>query len=76
MDVGKQVAYWRASAEEDQEAANVLAQNGHYRHALFFAELAVEKMLKAHIARATKDIPPRSHDLLKLADRARLSLSS
>ena len=61
-------------AEEDFAAAQSLLAQGHLRHALFFAHLALEKMLKAHVARATKDVPPRTHDLLRLADTGGVSL--
>jgi HEPN domain-containing protein len=32
-------------------------------------------MLKAHVTRKTSDIPPRIHNLVRLAEIARLSLS-
>jgi len=67
MDVEKQVAYWRKGAFEDIEAAEVLLANGKIRHGLFFAHMALEKLLKAHITRATADVPPRTHNLVRLA---------
>jgi HEPN domain-containing protein len=70
MDVEKQVEYWRDGAEEDMAAARSLVDTGHRRQALFFAHLALEKMLKAHITKVTEDIPPRTHDLLRLAELA------
>ena len=75
MDVEKQIDYWRKGAEEDIAAAGALLEKQHPRHALFFGHLAIEKMLKAHVARTLKDIPPRTHDLLRLADTAGISLS-
>ena len=38
--------------------------------------LAVEKMLKAHMCRATGDLAPRKHPLLRLAERTGLVFSS
>ncbi len=70
MDVEKQIEYWRNGAGEDMAAARSLLDAGHPRQALFFAHLALEKMLKAHITKATQDIPPRTHDLLRLAEMA------
>lgn len=75
MDIGKQVDYWRASAIEDWEAAQALVNANKYRHGLFLAHLALEKMLKAHVCRATGEIPPRIHRLTALADRAGLKMS-
>jgi HEPN domain-containing protein len=73
VNVAKHIEYWKGGAEEDIAAARSLSEKGHLRHALFFAHLAVEKMLKAHVTKATGKPPPRIHDLLRLAERAGLS---
>lgn len=75
MNVQKQIDYWRSGGDEDLAAARSLLENGHLRHALFFAHLAIEKMLKAHVAKVTSDVPPRSHDLLRLANLAGVPLA-
>ena len=41
-----------------------------YLHAGFFCHLAVEKGLKALIASITADIPPKTHDLARLAEKS------
>ena len=74
MDVQKQLDYWRTGAQEDMEAAGILSEKERFRHALFFAHLALEKSLKAHVVVHTKRIPPRIHNLMKLAEIADLSL--
>jgi len=74
MDVQKQIEYWRKGGEEDFEAARSLLEKGHPRHALFFAHLAVEKLLKAHVTRQTAEVPPRIHNLIRLAEIAQLTL--
>ena len=74
MNVAAQVAYWRAGSDEDIAAAESLIEKGHPRHALFFAHLAVEKLLKAHVCRVTQDVAPRVHDLFRLAELAGLRL--
>jgi len=74
VNVAKQIEYWMRGSEEDFAAAQSLFEKGHLRHSLFFAHLAIEKMLKAHVTRQTKEIPPRIHNLLRLADMAALSL--
>ncbi len=74
MDVARQVEYWRSGSAEDFAAAQSLADR-HPRHALFFGHLALEKLLKAHVTHAAADVPPRIHDLLRLAELAGLSLS-
>jgi len=75
MDVKKQIDYWRVSSEEDFAAAQSLLEKGHLRHCLFFAHLAVEKMLKAHVTSRTSDVPPKMHNLVRLAEIAELSLT-
>ncbi len=76
MDVEKQVDYWRSGSEEDIAAAETLMERGHLRHALFFAHLCLEKALKAHVTRKTGDVPPRIHNLVRLAELAGLALDS
>ena len=76
VDLEKQISHWRGGAEEDWAAAEDLIRLGRVRHGLFFAHLALEKVLKAHICRTTGDLPPRVHQLLRLADRANLPLSA
>lgn len=68
MDVEKHVAYWRDGAQEDWDAAQELVRRGRTRHGLFFAHLALEKSLKAVICRKTSDVPPRIHNLVRLAE--------
>jgi HEPN domain-containing protein len=74
VDVPKQIDYWRTSSNEDFAAAESLLEKGHLRHSLFFAHLAIEKMLKAHVMRQTKEIPPRIHNLIRLTELAKLRL--
>ena len=76
VDVPKQIDYWRTSSDEDFAAAESLLEKEHLRHSLFFAHLAIEKMLKAHVTRQTKDIPPRIHNLIRLAEIAELKLDT
>ena len=76
MDINKQIDYWRTSSDEDFAAAESLLEKGHLRHCLFFVHLAMEKMLKAHVTRQTKDIPPRIHNLVRLAEITGLKLDA
>jgi len=76
MDVQKQIDYWVTSSQEDFAAAKSLLEKGHFRHCLFFAHLAIERMLKAHVTRKINDVPPRTHNLLRLAEIADLKLDT
>jgi HEPN domain-containing protein len=75
IDVGKQVEYWRKGGEEDWAVGSRLVKEGNIRHGLFLAHLAIEKIIKAHICRNTKDLAPKMHNLLGLLDRSGLSIS-
>lgn len=72
LDSGKQVDYWRQGADEDWEVAVKLVTDGKSRHGLFFAHLALEKMLKALVCRHTRDVPPRIHNLTRPSELAGL----
>jgi len=75
IDIDKQVTYWRNGAIEDWEVAQELVSKGRGRHGLFFAHLAIEKLMKAHVCRHTQDLAPRIHNLVRLAEMAALSLN-
>jgi len=73
IDIEKQIAYWRNGATEDWAVAQELINKGRTRHGLFFAHLALEKLLKAHVCRHTQDLAPRLHNLVRLAELAELA---
>jgi len=72
IDIDKQISFWRNSAGEDLAVARDLVDRNRIRHGLFFTHLALEKALKAHVCRATQDIAPRLHNLVRLAELAEL----
>lgn len=76
MDVQKQIEYWRDGSLEAMQGADALFEKGLFAFALFFAHLAVEKALKAHVAKATRDFPPKIHNLARLAEKAGLVLKA
>ena len=75
IDIQKQVQHWRNGATEDWQVALELLNLGRTRHSLFFAHLALEKIFKAHVCQVTKNLAPRIHALLRLAELAELKLS-
>ena len=58
---------WLELCDDDLLTAKALFQSKRYLHMGFFCHLIVEKALKAVIAHKTDEIPPRIHDLVKLA---------
>ncbi len=68
VNITKHIAYWRNSAEEDWEVAVQLIKTDKIRQGLFFLHLTLENILKAHVCRKSKDIAPRLHNLVRLAE--------
>lgn len=75
IDVEKQASHWRSGAVEDWEVAEDLIGRERVRHGLFFAHLALEKALKAHVCLRTRDLAPRLHNLVRLAELAGVDLT-
>lgn len=66
VDIDKHISSWKKSADEDWGVAQQLLGSGRNRHGLFFAHLALEKMLKALVCKNTGDLAPRIHNLNRL----------
>ena len=76
VDIAKQIAFWRDGAKEDWDVARQLVDTGRTRHGLFFAHLALEKILKAIVCKQTQDLAPRLHNLSRLAELTALQLGA
>ena len=74
IDVERHIIYWREGSQEDWVVGQELVERGRIRHGLFFVHLALEKVLKAHVCRQTRDLAPRIHNLVRLAEQAALPL--
>lgn len=75
LNVNKQIEYWIEGAKNDLDAAELLIKNGKFLHGLFFCHLAIEKAIKAFVVKETKEIPPKSHNLIYLSEKANLLLN-
>ena len=66
------VQYWIDLADEDLSTAKWLISGNKFLHAAFHCQQAVEKSIKAVIARDLPDgdMPPKIHNLAKLASNA------
>jgi HEPN domain-containing protein len=76
MNIPKQIEYWLKTAEEDFEVGRHLVEADKVRHGLFFIHLAMEKILKACIYKNQNKTPPKIHNLLYLADIAKVDLDN
>ena len=73
-DIPKQIEYWINGALDNIETAEILIEKGKRLEGLFFCHLALEKALKAHVTKATQTVPPKTHNLQRLAEIAGLEL--
>lgn len=63
------------TAQSDFDTAQTIFESGkNLHHCLFFCHLVLEKELKAIVAKRTKSLPPRIHDLEVLAKRGMVQL--
>ena len=68
----KQITYWINSANHDFDVSETLFKNGKYDWCLFIAHLVLEKILKAFYVKNIGKLPPRTHDLVRMANMAKV----
>ena len=71
----KDTANWIALADYDIETANHMFATARYLYVIFLCHLALEKLLKAHVAEVTQTLPIKTHDLIYLVKKCELELS-
>ena len=69
------VKYWVESSDNDFSTMNHLFEKKDYHWSLFIGHLVVEKLLKAYYVQNADAHPPRTHNLLRLAEKSELELS-
>ncbi len=75
METEKQIEYWLKASNLDLQTALDLFNSGKNLHfCLFMCHLSIEKLLKALVVKASNDFPPKSHNLLRLAEIANITL--
>ena len=75
MSQEEAVKYWISSAEEDWSVAHSLLKSDKYNHALFFLQLALEKLIKAVHVSQKDESPLYIHNLVLLAQKAGIEFS-
>lgn len=75
INIEKQLEYWKAGAKDDLDSAKILIERNRLLHGLFFCHLTIEKVIKAHVVKQTKEVAPRSHNLIFLSEKANLEFS-
>jgi len=71
----KATANWLAQVDYDIATAEQMLHTGRYIYVIFMSHMALEKALKALVTEETQKLPPRTHNLIDLAQRAHVVLS-
>ena len=66
---------WLKQAQYDLETAEIMYKSTRYVYTVFMCHLAIEKALKALFIERTGTIPPRIHNLIKLAKITQANLN-
>lgn len=75
MNIEQHIKFWLDSADHDLDAAESLFNAGKFDWCLFLGHLVLEKALKAvYVRDNANELPPRIHNLVKLAEATRLKL--
>ncbi len=73
--MNQDIQYWLLLAKLDLENAQRSLNGESYLHCIFGCQQSLEKMLKALVVKSTGKAPPRTHNLIRLADLTGLSFS-
>ncbi len=66
---------WLAQVDYDLVTAEQMLASGRNIYVVFMCHMALEKALKAVVTEETRELPPRTHNLIDLTRRAHLTPS-
>jgi HEPN domain-containing protein len=69
------IKQWINQSDYDLKTAVAMQKSGRYLYVLFCCQQAIEKRLKGLVIKQAREMPPRTHDLLRLVGTARIELS-
>ena len=69
------INFWINSSDDNYNSMLNIFNTGEYMWSLFIGHLVIEKLLKAYYVKNINNEIPRTHDLLKIAMLANISLS-
>lgn len=75
MTQAEAVSYWRETAQEDLKTIEDLFSLRHYHYALFFCQLALERLLKGLVIAKSGTHPLPIHRLMKLVEQAGIKVT-
>lgn len=68
------ILYWHNTSDSDFKTMNNLFKSKDYHWSLFIGHLVIEKLLKGIYVKNIDTNPPKTHDLLRLAEQAEIEL--
>lgn len=74
INVNQLIKYWKETASHSYETMNGLFKIKRYSDSLFYGHIVLEKILKAHVVKATKKEALYTHDLGRLEEIAKIGL--
>lgn len=75
MNKQEQINYWVETSNQDYNTMQHLYESKDYSWCLFIGHLVIEKLLKAMCVKNIEETVPKTHDLLRLADKSNLQTS-
>jgi HEPN domain-containing protein len=75
MNAKDRIKNWQNESKADLESASNYINKGRLLHGLFLCHLAIEKTLKALIVNITNNAAPKTHDILELAQSAKIKFT-
>jgi len=75
MNAKDRIKNWQNESKADLESASEYINKDRLLHGLFLCHLAIEKSLKALIVSITNNAAPKIHDILELAQFAKIEFT-
>jgi len=75
-NIEKLIKHWIDTSDNDYETMCELFQSKKNSWSLFIGHIVIEKLLKAYFIKTNKLHPPFIHNLLRLAEKSNLKLST
>jgi HEPN domain-containing protein len=72
--VDKKTGQWLEQSDYDMNTAEYMFTGGRYFYAVFMCHLSIEKALKGLYYEKLKKVPPRTHNLISLANELEIKL--
>jgi HEPN domain-containing protein len=60
---------WLKQSNYDMDTADAMFDSGRYFYAVFMCHLSIEKALKGLYSKVSKEVPPKTHNLIYLLEK-------